>query len=50
MYLHPLEMLAEVPDALVALFETIDATPPPLARYKDFDRVATALNRYRPVV
>jgi Haem-dependent oxidative N-demethylase, alpha subunit-like len=46
-YLHPLEMLAEMPGALAALFAAIDAMPPPLARYKGFDALTPALARYR---
>lgn len=46
-YLHPLEMLADIPQALPALFQAIDSTPPALARYKAFDELAPALEKYR---
>ena len=48
-YLHPLESLAEVDGAIPALFQAIDATPPPLYAYKGFDKLAPALARYRLV-
>ena len=47
-YIHPLEMLADVPHALPALFEAIDNTPADLAHYKAFDELAPALAKYRP--
>ncbi len=47
-YLHPLASLAQTPGALRALFDAIAATPAPLAHYKGFDRLAPALEKYRP--
>lgn len=44
-YLHPLERLP--PAALAALLQAIADTPPALARYKGFDRLAPAIARYR---
>lgn len=46
-YLHPLAQLADIPGALAALFAAIDQTPPALARYKSFDRLAPALAPWR---
>ncbi len=46
-YLHPLETLAGVEGALPALFAAIEQAPPPLQRYKGFDRLEPALARYR---
>lgn len=46
-YLHPLLDLAQVEGALPAMFEAIDTTPPALAHYKGFDRLAPALGKYR---
>jgi len=48
-YLHPLETLAGISGALPALFAALDTTPPALARYKGFDRLAPAVSRYRRV-
>jgi hypothetical protein len=48
-YLHPLAQLAAVPGALPALFAAIDQTPPELAHYKCFDRLAPALAPWRDV-
>lgn len=45
-YLHPLESLAGFPGALGALFDAIKTTPPALAEYKGFDKLAPALARY----
>lgn len=47
-YLHPLDRLGEHPGAMAGLFAAIAATPPKLAHYKGFDRLAPALERYRP--
>ena len=47
-YLHPLDSLRSSPGALQALFAAIAATPPALAAYKGFDRLAPALEKYRP--
>lgn len=44
-YLHPLERLP--PTALKALFRAVEDTPPALARYKGFTRLARAIARYR---
>jgi len=46
-YLHPLEMLADIDGALPALFAAIDNTPAALYRYKGFDELAPALDKYR---
>lgn len=46
-YLHRLDTLTGTDNALAALFAAIDTTPEPLARYKGFDTLAPALNRYR---
>lgn len=46
-YLHPLDCLRDIPGALPALFEAIDATPQALARYKRFDALGDALAAYR---
>lgn len=46
-YVHPLASLAQSPGALPALFEAIDGTPAALQRYKGFDRLARALQKYR---
>lgn len=46
-YLHPLESLRDTAGALPGLWRAIDATPPALARYKGFERLAPALRRYR---
>lgn len=46
-YLHPLDMLHDVPGALPALFAAIDRAPAALARYKGFDRLGPALAAYR---
>lgn len=45
-YLHPLEHLISA-DALRPLLWAIDTTPPKLQKYKGFDRLAPALERYR---
>jgi hypothetical protein len=47
-YIHPLAMLAAVPEALPTLFAAIENTAPALARYKAFDALAPALEKYRP--
>ncbi|MCB1844132.1 MAG: DUF3445 domain-containing protein, partial [Halioglobus sp.] len=47
-YLHPLEALQRVAGAMPALFEAIATTPPALASYKGFDRLALALRKYAP--
>ena len=46
-YLHPLEALHQHDGAMSALLAAVDATPPPLKRYKGFDRLEPALARYR---
>jgi hypothetical protein len=46
-YLHPLEMLMQVPGALSAMLTAIDKMPAALSRYKGFDRLAPSLARYR---
>lgn len=46
-YLHPIETLLEHHGAMSALLAAVDAAPPPLKRYKGFDRLAPALARYR---
>ncbi len=46
-YLHPLETLCDKGRALPLLLEAIDNTSAPLQRYKGFDQVAPALERYR---
>jgi hypothetical protein len=46
-YLHPLERLWDSPGAMADMFRAIDATPPALAAYKDFDALSPALERYR---
>ena len=47
-YLHPLEMLADVEGALPSLFTAIENTPAALREYKGFDKLAPALEKYRP--
>ncbi|NND68400.1 MAG: DUF3445 domain-containing protein [Halioglobus sp.] len=47
-YLHPLDCVGAHPDAMAALLEAVAATPPALAHYKGFDRLAPALEKYRP--
>ena len=49
-YLHPLDTLRKFPGAMQALFDAIDAAPPPLAEYKDFVNLAPALAHYRTAV
>ena len=46
-YLHPLVSLLETPGALPSMFDAIDATPAALSRYKDFDSLEVALQKYR---
>jgi hypothetical protein len=46
-YLHPLESIGAVPGAMQALLRAIKSAPAALARYKDFDRLAPALNQYQ---
>ena len=46
-YMHPLASLLAVEGALPALLAAVDATPPTLADYKGFDRLAPALARWR---
>ena len=46
-YLHPLEALAGVPNAMTSLFDAIDGTPQALSRYKGFPQLEPALLRYR---
>ena len=46
-YLHPLETVASVPNALRALFRAIDDTPEKLQVYKSFDLLSPALEKYR---
>lgn len=49
LYLHPLEMLADVPGALPALFAAMEQTPLALRRYKGFDELVPALRKYRAI-
>ncbi len=46
-YVHPLETLLAFEGAGAALFAAVDTTPPDMARYKGFDRIAPALANYR---
>lgn len=46
-YMNPLASLLAVEGALPALLAAVDATPPALADYKGFDRLAPALARWR---
>jgi len=46
-YIHPLETLLEIPGALSALLDTIDALTPALSAYKGLDEMQPALQRYR---
>jgi len=46
-YLHPLEQLRQVENALPALLEAIDAAPEALRHYKGLDRLAFLLEAYR---
>ncbi|TGD73902.1 DUF3445 domain-containing protein [Mangrovimicrobium sediminis] len=45
-YLHPLEDLLPLEGALRTLLRAVEQTPPALANYKGFDRLAPALQRY----
>tara|TARA_R110000823_G_scaffold210224_13_gene340560 strand:- start:18626 stop:19498 length:873 start_codon:yes stop_codon:yes gene_type:complete len=47
-YLHALDTLHNIQGALPALFRAIEATPPALANYKGFNRLAPALRKYQP--
>lgn len=45
--IHPLESLRKVTGALPRLIAAIDQCPPEISRYKDFDRIQLALDKYR---
>ncbi|PLW70169.1 heme-dependent oxidative N-demethylase family protein [Pseudohalioglobus lutimaris] len=47
-YLHRLELLADIEGALPTLFTAIESTPTALYQYKGFDELAPALEKYRP--
>ena len=45
--IHPLDELRKVPGALSRLISAIDQCPQQISRYKDFDRIQLALEKYR---
>jgi hypothetical protein len=46
-YIHPLEDLRKVSGGLSRLISAIDQCPEEISRYKDFDRIQLALEKYR---
>jgi hypothetical protein len=46
-YIHPLENLRKVSGGLSRLIAAIDQCPEEISRYKDFDRIQLALEKYR---